>query len=118
TLIYLACIPGIFAVTLNIYLFLFERRSILQTELFTQVLPIISMLLVIFLVRRNVALRLVPGFDRLSGLMIAIAASMSILWIMDKTRIVIFSILRMEYALIFFAILLIGALFGMRRFFG
>ena len=33
TLIYLVSIPGIFAVTLSVYLFLFERRSIMDTNL-------------------------------------------------------------------------------------
>lgn len=117
-LIYLACVPGIFAITLNVYLFLFERRSIMETELYTQVLPIVSMLLVVFLVKRNVSLKQVPGFDRLSGLMIAIAAAMMFLWIMEKTRIIIFSFLRIEYALVFFLILLLAGMFGMRRFFG
>ena len=36
TLVYLTCVPGIFAVTLSIYFFLFERRSILDTNLYTQ----------------------------------------------------------------------------------
>ena len=43
-LIYLVAIPGIFAVTLSVYLFLFERRSIMDTNLYTQVIPVVSML--------------------------------------------------------------------------
>src|SRR5690606_23579470 len=67
-LIYLVAIPGIFAVTLSIYLFLFERRSIMETNLFTQVLPVLSMLGTFLLVRRQVSLRHIPGMDRLSSL--------------------------------------------------
>ena len=50
-LVYLVCIPGIFAFTLNIYLFLFERsqRSILGSDIFSQILPVISMILTLFI---------------------------------------------------------------------
>ena len=49
-LIYLVCIPGIFAITLSVYLFLFERRSIMDTNMYTQVLPIFSMIVTIMLI--------------------------------------------------------------------
>ena len=32
-LIYLVCVPGIFAVTLDVYLFLFEKQSIFELSL-------------------------------------------------------------------------------------
>jgi hypothetical protein len=87
TLIYLVAIPGIFAVTLSVYLFLFERRSIMDTNLVTQVLPILSMIATILIIKKNVSLDLVPGFDKISGLIIIIAALISLMWIIDKTHI-------------------------------
>ncbi|MEP6647425.1 MAG: hypothetical protein ABJC12_10045 [Saprospiraceae bacterium] len=86
-LIYLVSIPGIFAVTLSIYFFLFERRPIMDTNLFTQVLPILSMAATILIIRKNVNLDLVPGFDKISGLILIIATLMCLMWIIDKTRI-------------------------------
>ena len=86
-LIYLVSIPGIFAVTLSIYLFLFERRSIMDTNLYTQVLPILSMIATILIIKKQVSLDLVPGFDRISGLILIIAALMCLMWIVDKTHI-------------------------------
>ncbi|MBP7240352.1 MAG: hypothetical protein KBA14_09005 [Saprospiraceae bacterium] len=86
-LIYLVAIPGIFAVTLSIYLFLFERRSIMDTNLFTQVLPIVSMLATFILIRKQVDLDLVPGFGKLSGLITIIGVLMVLMWIIDKTHI-------------------------------
>ena len=62
-LIYLVAIPGIFAVTLSVYMFLFERRSIMDTNMYTQVLPIFSMIVTILIIKREVDLDLVPGFD-------------------------------------------------------
>jgi hypothetical protein len=34
-LVYITCIPGIFAFTLNVYLCLFERQPIMDTDIFT-----------------------------------------------------------------------------------
>src|SRR5688572_8136969 len=86
-LIYLVSIPGIFAVTLSIYLFLFERRSIMDTNLYTQVLPVFSMVVTILIIKKQVSLDLVPGFDKISGLILIIASMMVIMWIIDKTHI-------------------------------
>jgi len=86
-LIYLVCIPGIFAITLSIYFFLFERRSILDTNLYTQVLPVLSMLATILLIKKQVALDQVPGFDKLSGLILILATLICLMWIIDKTHI-------------------------------
>lgn len=86
-LIYLVSIPGIFAVTLSIYFFLFERRSILDTNLYTQVLPVLSMAATILTIKKQVSLDLVPGFDKISGLIMVIATLMCLMWIIDKTHI-------------------------------
>ena len=87
TLIYLVSIPGIFAVTLSIYFFLFERRSILDTNLFTQVLPVLSMAATILIIKRQVNLDLIPGFEKISGMIMIIATMMGLMWIIDKTQI-------------------------------
>lgn len=89
--IYATCIPGVFAFALNIYLFLFERISIFQFDIFTQVLPIIAMFATVFVVRRNVDLREVPGFGNLSGLVTIIASVLCIMWFLDRTHIMIFT---------------------------
>ncbi len=86
-LIYMVSIPGIFAITLSIYFFLFERRSIMDMNLSTQVLPVLSMIATILIIRRHVDLDLVPGFDKISGLILIIATLMCLMWIIDKTRI-------------------------------
>ena len=86
-LIYLTSVPGIFAVTLNIYLFLFERKSIMDTNLYTQILPVLSMIATILIIKKQVSLDLVPGFDKISGLIIVIASIMALMWIIDKTHI-------------------------------
>lgn len=117
TLIYLVSIPGIFAITLNIYLFLFERRSVMETDLFTQVLPIISMVGTILLIRRNVDLDHVPGFNKLSGLIMMISTVLALMWIVDRTRILVFSYIPFVYVLLIFSGLLILFHFGWKKLF-
>ena len=61
-LVYAICIPGIFAVTLNIYFFFWERRSIMDTHD-------------------------VPGFDKLTGFMLIIGVILTLMWVLDRTHI-------------------------------
>ncbi|HUR31140.1 MAG TPA: hypothetical protein VMZ69_06885 [Saprospiraceae bacterium] len=109
-LIYLVCIPGIFAITLSVYLFLFERRSIMDTNVYTQVLPILSMIVTILIIKRQVNLDLVPGFDKISGLILIIASLMCLMWIIDKTH--IYSITFMPFYVV--VLILIAGFFVIR----
>lgn len=114
-LIYLVAIPGIFAVTLSVYLFLFERRSIMDTNVYTQILPIVSMMATFILIRKQVDLDLVPGFDRLSGLVTILSVLIILMWIIDKTH--MYSITFMPFYVVVL-ILVIGFLLvrmGLKR---
>lgn len=51
-LAYLTTIPGIFAFTLNLYAFLFERQSIWTMSLVMQVLPIIAMVIILIMIKK------------------------------------------------------------------
>ncbi len=103
TLIYLVCIPGIFSITLSIYVFLFEKRSIFDTDIYTQILPIVSMIATLLLIQKNVRLERIPGFGKMSGLLMMITAALTVMWIVDKTRILVFSYLPFQYVLLIFA---------------
>lgn len=116
TLIYLVCVPGIFAVTLNVYFFLFERGDIMQTDIFIQILPVVIMLLTIFVIRRNVDLSILPGFDKISGLWFMLFATMLLMWLLEKIRIVVFSYLPFQYLIGIFAILFALIYLGWKKF--
>lgn len=116
TLIYLVSVPGIFAVALNIYFFLFQRGDVMQTDVYLQILPIIVMVVTIFLIRRNVDLSLVPGFDKISGLWFMLFATMFLMWLLEKIHIVVFSYLPFQYLLGIFAILFALIYLGWRKF--
>ncbi len=116
-LVYLVCVPGIFAVSLNIYLFLFENQSILQYNILTQFVPIISMIVTLLVIRYNVDLDRIPGFGKLSGLIMVIAVALGLMWIVDRTRLLVFSYLPVTYALGIFIGLLVVLRIGWRRLF-
>lgn len=116
-LIYAVCVPGIFAVTLSIYYFLFEKRSILDTDVYIQIVPIISMVLTLLIIRRNADFNAIPGFDKLSGLMMMIAATLGIMWFVDRTRIIALVFLRFEVVLFIFVVLLLVIRFGWSKIF-
>ncbi|MFQ5446832.1 MAG: hypothetical protein ACE5FF_07860 [Saprospiraceae bacterium] len=114
-LVYLSCVPGIFAVTLSLYLFIFERRPILQTDIYTQILPILSMVASLLLIRRAVDLKDVPGFEKISGLILVVAVVLALMWVVDRTRIWLISFLPFWQGILIFAGLLVVLRLGWKR---
>ena len=90
-LIYAVTIPGIFAVSLSVYMFFFERGSIMEANIFTQILPIVSMFLTLSIIRRNVELDQIPGFGRLSSLKLMVTIVLIVMWILEKTNLFVFT---------------------------
>lgn len=88
-LVYLACIPGTFAAVLTAYAMFFRNESLLDANLFIYFLPILSMVATLVAIRKRVSFDDVPGFDRLSGLMVLMACSFGIALVIHKTRIFI-----------------------------
>ena len=86
-LVYLACIPGTFAATLTAYAMFFRNESLLDANLLIYFLPIFSMVTTLVLVSKRVEFKDVPGFDRLSGLMVLMACSFGVALAIHKTRI-------------------------------
>jgi hypothetical protein len=117
-LIYLVSIPGIFAFTLNVYLFLFERRSVLESDILSQILPIFSMIATLLIIKQNVSFDAIPGFDRLSALLAMIVATFAFMWFLDRTHIYVFSYLPFWQVIIIFGVLFLVVRLGWKRFVG
>ncbi len=116
-LVYLSCIPGIFAAALTIYQVLLRKEDILDANLFTQILPVVSMFVTLLLIKKNVNFDQIPGFKKISGLMLSIAGVMAIMLLIDKTRILVFSYMPIsQLFIIFFAVLLL-VVFGLSKVF-
>jgi hypothetical protein len=107
-LVYLACIPGIFAVTFNAYTFLFERQPVMQMNLMTQILPILCMLITLWLIKRNVSLNDVPGFDKIGNLVFILTVLIIMMWILEKTHIFVFTYMPFyQFVLLFVGFLIL-----------
>ena len=87
----------------------------MDTNVYTQILPIVSMMATFILIRKQVDLDLVPGFDRLSGLVTILSVLIILMWIIDKTH--MYSITFMPFYVVVL-ILVIGFLLvrmGLKR---
>jgi hypothetical protein len=114
-IIYLSFVPGIFAVGLLVYRMIFENKSIMDVNLITTILPLISMLVTIKIIRTNVHLRFIPGFGKLSGLIWMISCMFVLLWVLNKTRIVVFTHLQFHYFILIIVGVLIALRIGLKR---
>ncbi len=116
-LIYLVCVPGIFAAALAVYLFLFERGgSIFNVNLLTQVAPIASMIITLGVIRRNVSLQDVPGFDKLSSLMLMIASVFVLMYFLDRLHLVAWVNVPVVYLILIVAGLLLAFRYALKSF--
>ncbi len=89
-LVYATCIPGVFSSVLTLYTLLFIRANLLQVNALVYFLPIFSMLVTLLLMRKQVDLKQVPGFDRVFGLIIMLAVVFMVLFLLVNTRIFLF----------------------------
>ncbi|MFA5263361.1 MAG: hypothetical protein WC378_06005 [Opitutaceae bacterium] len=89
-LVYLACVPGMFASVLTAYVLFFGHENLLNVNLLVYFLPIVSMVVTLVFIRKSVPFDAVPGFDRLSGLMVMIGCSFAVALAIQKTNIWIF----------------------------
>ncbi len=115
TLVYLACIPGMFALSLNIYLFLFERQSIWDINLVAQGLPLLTMGATLMIIKRKIPFQYIPGFGRLSAFLTLIVAIMGIMWFIDRTRIYAITYVPFTYIVVGFVALLLIIRFAWSR---
>src|SRR5678816_4338447 len=89
-LVYLACVPGLFAAVITAYTLFFTRENLLDVNPVVYLVPIVSMVVTLVLIRQNVDFDLVPGFDRLSGLMVMMACAFALVLAISRTRIFVF----------------------------
>jgi hypothetical protein len=114
-IIYLVCVPGIFVLMFNVYLFLFERQSIWNIDLYTQVLPVLVMAITLIIIKRFVSLDDVPGFEKLGGLLVMITAILMMMWFVDKTRIFVFTYMPFSQVVLIMVALLVIVRFAWKR---
>ncbi|MCW5923446.1 MAG: hypothetical protein KIS77_13965 [Saprospiraceae bacterium] len=116
-LVYLVCVPGIFAAALAVYLFLFQRGgNIFNVNLLTQVLPIASMIVTLGIIRRNTPFNRIPGFGKLSGLMTMIFTVFVLMYFLDRLHLVAWVHVPVQYLLLIVGGLLLLFRFALKSF--
>jgi hypothetical protein len=116
-LIYAVSIPGIFAVSLAIYLFLFEKGSIMKANIYTQVLPVLCMFITYSIIRKNVSFNDIPGFNKISGLIFMLSVLIIFMWVLEKTHLLVITFLPFWQFLLFFVGILVILRFAWMRMF-
>ena len=86
-LIYLAAIPGSLALTLTGYSLFFLRADLMSLNLLVFFLPVVSMAGTLVVIKAKVDLDRLPGFDRIIGLIVLLAATFTIALLIQKTKI-------------------------------
>ena len=87
TLVYATCTPGTFGAIVTLYLVLFAGENLLDVNALVTIGPIVSMAITLAIAGRNVEFGPLPGFGRLSGLMVVLALTFGILFALSRTRI-------------------------------
>lgn len=117
-LIYAACVPGIFALTLCIYSALFNVSGLLEVNILVYFLPLISMVSTVAIIRKKIAMADIPGFGRLWGLMMLIAATFITIFILQRTHIWIYISGNWQHLLGLFAVIFIVFYLGSQMLLG
>ncbi|WP_158975194.1 hypothetical protein [Cellulophaga sp. L1A9] len=84
-LVYSVCIPGVLALFLLLYNILFLGSSILQLGLVTYFVPIVAMILILLILNRKIKMSKLPGFTRLSSLIVMIGISFILLFVLQRS---------------------------------
>ncbi len=116
-MLFLVAVPGVLAVFLNIYLFLFEKQAIMETNIFTQILPILIMIATLLIIQRKADFCDIPGFEKLSAAIIIMGALIVGMWFVDRVRLIAFSFIPVQYLLLLFVVLFLLIRFGFRKLF-
>ena len=85
--VYLACVPGMFSAVLVGYALFFTHENLISANALAYFLPLATMGATLAIIRRRVTWKELPGFGRLSGLLLMIALSFALALLIDKTRI-------------------------------
>ena len=101
TLVFLVSIPGIMATIVVFYSLFFVRLNLLEVNIVIYFLPIITMIVTLFVISKNVNLNKLPGFNRLSGLMTLLVLTGFALLLLYKLRFFVGFFASMQSLLIF-----------------
>ena len=115
-LVYGVTLPGILSAILIAYSFFILKRSLLNVSFVTYFLPIISMTATLLILNSKVKMKDVPGFNRLSSLMVIISITFFLVFVLQKMHFGVFFIGGFSQLIILFIVLFVVLKLAWKRF--
>jgi len=81
---------------------------------FLQILPIVSMVLTLAIIRRNASFEMIPGFGKLSSLMTMIGSVFILMYLLDRIHLIAWVNVPVHYLILIVAGLLIAFRYGFK----
>lgn len=113
--IFATAIPGLFAAIIVFYSMFFIKANMLNSNVILHFLPIISMIATFLIVGRRVGFDILPGFQRLSGLMILLSIVCLVVFFLYRLRFMIGFFASIEQLLMIGAVLYVVFKIGLAR---
>ncbi len=107
SLVYAVTIPGILSVMLTLYTIFMLQQNLLEVNIIAYFIPIVAMIVTLIIINKKISMSTIPGFDRLSGLMVMIGISFFIVFVLQKTHFGVLFIGGFSQLLIVFVVLLV-----------
>lgn len=114
-IVYAVSVPGVFAVILLVYSVFVLGSSVLTLSMIVYFLPIVSMIICLWQLSRKVYMKDIPGFNKLSGLLVLIGLTIVILLILQRTHFGVIFLGSMTHLLIGFVCVFIIFRFALHR---
>ncbi len=110
-LVYLSCIPGMFSISVILYNLLFLHANLMELDIFVCYLPVLSMLVTLFIMHQIIEINQLPGFDKISGLMIISGIAFFVTLIIDRLQVFV-----LFYGSIFWLFIICIAIFFLLKY--
>lgn len=106
-IVYGVTVPGILALFLTLYAILFLNTSLLNVSVVAYFVPIATMIVTLIVLNKKVKMQDIPGFGKLSALMIMISISFFAIFVLQKSYFGVFFIGGIGKLLAIFAVLML-----------
>lgn len=103
-LVFGVTIPGVLAAMLVLYTLLILRSSLLEVSIVAYFVPVIAMILTLVILNRKVRMSQIPGFGKLSSLILIIFISFGIVFVLLRTHFGVLFIGSIIHLFIIFAV--------------
>lgn len=106
--LYSISIPVLLNTMILLYLIIFENKSLMSLNFIFDILPIVSLIATIFIINKYYDISTLPWFGKLYGLFLMLGSLFVIMIILEKTRLIIFSMLPFKYIFFLFIIIMVA----------